>query len=414
MSAVRSGKFLAAHFQPDAMPDLVVMAKGLGAGYAPLGAVLAPASMVDELAGLTGFNVSHTFNANPICCAAGVAVIDEVVDRDLMGNAERMGEYLRAGLEGLKERSPLIGDVRGRGLLNGIELVADRETQGHLRPGRRPGRPPPRARHEARDPALRPAPERRPVRRLVGDRAAADRHQRTRSTRSSRASDWPSTTRRRSCSADARTMAAGVSAPAVTYLEAIRAAMRDAMREDDRVFLMGEDVGHFGGPFGVTSGLFDEFGGERVDRHADLGGGLRRRGVRRRLDGRAADRRAAVRRLRGVPVRPDRHRRREDALAQRHPAARRDPPAHRRRRPRRPVPRLVARGLVRRRGGTQGRLPGHGRRRLRPAAQRHRGRRPGAVLRAQGALPPAEGAAARHRSSHRDRPRRRGARAAAT
>ena len=55
-----------------------------------------------------------------------------------------------------------------------------------------------------------------------------------------------------------------MSAPAVTYLEAIRAAMRDAMRDDDRVFLMGEDVGHFGGPFGVTTGLFDEFGEERV------------------------------------------------------------------------------------------------------------------------------------------------------
>ena len=68
MSAVRSGKFLAAHFQPDAMPDLVVMATGPAAGHAPLGAVLAPATMVDELAGLTGFNVGHTFNANPICC----------------------------------------------------------------------------------------------------------------------------------------------------------------------------------------------------------------------------------------------------------------------------------------------------------------------------------------------------------
>jgi 2-oxoisovalerate dehydrogenase E1 component beta subunit len=50
----------------------------------------------------------------------------------------------------------------------------------------------------------------------------------------------------------------------VTYLEAIRAGMRDAMRDDDRVFLIGEDVGHFGGPFGVTAGLFDEFGAERV------------------------------------------------------------------------------------------------------------------------------------------------------
>ena len=111
------------------MPDLVVMAKGLGAGYAPLGAVLAPAARSTSWPALTGFNLSHTFNANPIACAAGVAVIDEVVDHDLMGNAERMGERLRAGLEGLKERSPLVGDVRGRGLLNGVELVADRETQ---------------------------------------------------------------------------------------------------------------------------------------------------------------------------------------------------------------------------------------------------------------------------------------------
>jgi adenosylmethionine-8-amino-7-oxononanoate aminotransferase len=128
MSAVRSGRFLAAHFQPDALPDLVVMAKGLGAGYAPLGAVLAPAAMVDELATLTGFNLAHTFMANPICCAAGAAVVDEVVDRDLMGNAERMGTYLRAGLTRLMERSPLVGDVRGKGLLNAIELVADKET----------------------------------------------------------------------------------------------------------------------------------------------------------------------------------------------------------------------------------------------------------------------------------------------
>jgi 2-oxoisovalerate dehydrogenase E1 component beta subunit len=55
-----------------------------------------------------------------------------------------------------------------------------------------------------------------------------------------------------------------VSTGGITYLEAIRLAMRDAMRDDDRVFLMGEDVGHFGGPFGVTQGLFDEFGPTRV------------------------------------------------------------------------------------------------------------------------------------------------------
>ena len=50
----------------------------------------------------------------------------------------------------------------------------------------------------------------------------------------------------------------------VTYLEAIRYAMADAMRDDERVFLLGEDIGHFGGPFGVTKGLFEEFGGGRV------------------------------------------------------------------------------------------------------------------------------------------------------
>jgi adenosylmethionine-8-amino-7-oxononanoate aminotransferase len=126
MSAVRCGRFLAAHLQPDALPDVVVMAKGLGAGYAPLGAVLAPAADVDELAARTGFNLSHTYSANPIACASGCAVLDEVVDRDLTGNAERMGARLRAGLEALGERSPLVGDVRGRGLLLGVELVRDR------------------------------------------------------------------------------------------------------------------------------------------------------------------------------------------------------------------------------------------------------------------------------------------------
>src|SRR5512140_2448167 len=50
----------------------------------------------------------------------------------------------------------------------------------------------------------------------------------------------------------------------ITYLEAITGALRDAMRDDRRVFMMGEDIGHFGGPFGVTKGLIDEFGGDRI------------------------------------------------------------------------------------------------------------------------------------------------------
>ena len=101
VTAFRTGRFLAAHHDPDARPDVVVLAKGLGAGYAPLGAFLAPARLVDALAESTGFVVSHSYDANPIACAAGSAVLDEVVDRDLIGNAARMGARMRAGLEAI-------------------------------------------------------------------------------------------------------------------------------------------------------------------------------------------------------------------------------------------------------------------------------------------------------------------------
>ena len=126
--AFRTGRFLAAHHAPDALPDVVVLAKGLAAGYAPLGAALMPARLVEELAATTGFTVSHSYDANPIACAAGAAVLDEIAERDLMARAEQAGRRLRAGLDAIKQRSPLIGDVRGRGLLLAIELVADKDT----------------------------------------------------------------------------------------------------------------------------------------------------------------------------------------------------------------------------------------------------------------------------------------------
>jgi adenosylmethionine-8-amino-7-oxononanoate aminotransferase len=139
VTAFRTGRFLAAHHDPEARPDAVVLAKGLGAGYAPLGAFLAPAALVDPLAESTGFTVSHSYDANPIACAAGSAVLDEVVDRGLIGNAERMGARIRAGLEEIAARSPLVGDVRGRGLLLAIELVADPVTLARFPAGVDPG-----------------------------------------------------------------------------------------------------------------------------------------------------------------------------------------------------------------------------------------------------------------------------------
>ena len=139
VSAFRTGRFLAAHHDPDARPDAVALAKGLGAGYAPLGAFLAPAALVDPLAESTGFAVSHSYDANPIACAAGSAVLDEVVERDLIGNAERMGARIRAGLDDIAARCPLVGDVRGRGMLLAIELVSDHDTLARFAADRDPG-----------------------------------------------------------------------------------------------------------------------------------------------------------------------------------------------------------------------------------------------------------------------------------
>ena len=125
----RSGKFITAHHWPDARPDLIVMAKGLGAGYSPLGAVLAPASMVDELATLGGFESSYSYNANPISCAVGLAVLDEFDRLELVDRAVHLGTLLREGLEAIRDRSPIVGDVRGLGMLLAVEMVADKDSK---------------------------------------------------------------------------------------------------------------------------------------------------------------------------------------------------------------------------------------------------------------------------------------------
>lgn len=132
VTAFRTGAFLAAHHDPAARPDLVTLAKGLGAGYAPLGAVLVPQAVAQELAHGLGFEVSHSYDANPIACAVGSAVLDEVVDRALVERGAELGARLRAGLEAIAEHNPVIGDVRGRGALLAVELVADPATQARF------------------------------------------------------------------------------------------------------------------------------------------------------------------------------------------------------------------------------------------------------------------------------------------
>jgi adenosylmethionine-8-amino-7-oxononanoate aminotransferase len=127
--AGRTGKFLASHHLPEARPDIVVLAKGITGGYTPFGAVLLPAHMVERVAIGGGFMHGHTYTGNPLSCAIGFAALTEVVERDLAANAERMGAILKAKLQKLAERSPLIGDVRGKGLLCALEIVADKATK---------------------------------------------------------------------------------------------------------------------------------------------------------------------------------------------------------------------------------------------------------------------------------------------
>ena len=130
--AGRAGTFLAADHWPGARPDLAVLAKGLGGGYLPLAAFLAPARLVDAVAGAGGFHVGHTHKAHPLACAVGLAVIKETVEHKLIERARDTGAYLRSELARLQEGNSIIGDVRGLGMLNAVEIVADRDSKRML------------------------------------------------------------------------------------------------------------------------------------------------------------------------------------------------------------------------------------------------------------------------------------------
>jgi adenosylmethionine-8-amino-7-oxononanoate aminotransferase len=125
--AGRTGRFLAAEHW-GVTPDLAVLSKGFAAGYAPLGAMVAPDRLVEPVLDAGGFAHGFTYAGNPLACAAGLAVLEEIERQGLSANAARMGERLMAGLRALMQRHPVIGDVRGMGLLTAMEFVADRRT----------------------------------------------------------------------------------------------------------------------------------------------------------------------------------------------------------------------------------------------------------------------------------------------
>ena len=106
------------------VPDVMTMAKGLGNGM-PVGATTARPEIADSLDYLT----LSTFGGNPVTAAAAKAVIDFVEEENLLNNCQAVGEHLREGLLELQQRHPIIGDVRGMGLMQALELVRDRESK---------------------------------------------------------------------------------------------------------------------------------------------------------------------------------------------------------------------------------------------------------------------------------------------
>lgn len=127
----RTGRFFAAEHW-DVEPDIIAISKGFGAGYAPLGAMIAHDRLVDAVLGAGGFMHGHTYAGNPLACAAGLAVIEEIETGGLIGNAAAVGALLKSRLGDLMQRYDFIGDVRGKGLLLAFELVSDRRTMAPL------------------------------------------------------------------------------------------------------------------------------------------------------------------------------------------------------------------------------------------------------------------------------------------
>lgn len=116
--------------QEGVTPDLMAIAKGLGGGYMPIGALLLHDRIFQALAeGSGAFQHSHTYMGHPLACAAALAVQRVIRRDDLLANVRRQGAHLARRLNERFGNHPFVGDIRGRGLFQGVELVADRGTK---------------------------------------------------------------------------------------------------------------------------------------------------------------------------------------------------------------------------------------------------------------------------------------------
>ena len=124
--------------QDGVSPDILCIAKGLGAGYQPIGAMLCSRQIYETIENGTGFfQHGHTYLGHPTAAAAGVAVVNAMLDRALIPRVKTQGDKLTAALQAQFGQHPNVGDIRGRDLFQGIELVADRASKAPFDPSRK-------------------------------------------------------------------------------------------------------------------------------------------------------------------------------------------------------------------------------------------------------------------------------------
>ena len=130
----RTGSLFACE-QDGIAPDIACIAKGLGAGYQPIGAMLCTSDIYDAIANGSGFfQHGHTYIGHPTAAAAGLAVVNAIIDRGLIARVNQRGRTLMQALEHRFGQHQNVGDIRGRGLFRGIELVRDRNTKDPFDP----------------------------------------------------------------------------------------------------------------------------------------------------------------------------------------------------------------------------------------------------------------------------------------
>lgn len=125
----RTGSLFACD-QEGISPNILCIAKGLGYGYQPIGAMLCSAKIYAAIENGSGFfQHGHTYLGHPTAAAAGVAVVSSMLERDLISQVRTQGDKLMAALQAAFGQHPNVGDIRGRGLFQGIELVENRDTK---------------------------------------------------------------------------------------------------------------------------------------------------------------------------------------------------------------------------------------------------------------------------------------------